>query len=192
MEGSAKFFGDRLAVLITINGGFSHSFKGTGSSRMEGGEEDGDNRGSGMSENPDQLAGGRSGGGEGPDTYSGHHRHSSGMPSGGGGDRQEGSRPMMTGAGGPNLIVKLHLLNSGKDDIKVDLDDFNSVLGDFAVQPETMALAAGQAGDSDPMISRLGFEGTELSVTLTLRYNGQKETQQIILRVKPAAAPAAP
>jgi hypothetical protein len=92
----------------------------------------------------------------------------------------------------PAVIMKLHLTNHGKVAVKVSVPEFKSVLGNFAVRPDTLSLAPGQSAEADPMISRIGFEGTELPVSLTLQRDDQKENQSVILRLIPGAAPLAP
>jgi hypothetical protein len=84
--------------------------------------------------------------------------------------------------------MHLKLENLSSQVVTLDVDDFNSDLGNFAVHPETIALAPGQVSEPDPMISQLGVTSDLIPVTVTLKLNGKKQTQ--VIPVKNIMTPA--
>ena len=117
-----------------------------------------------------------------------------GPPPGGGGERGGGesvpAQPRMMGASGPGLRVQLQLIDQGQPDaqpIAVEIVDFQSPLGDFALKPDRLALVPGQPASPDAVTSRVGVAAAEIPVQLTLSLAGQKEENTILLRA--VAAP---
>jgi hypothetical protein len=160
----------------------------------------------GFAPRPAEMAAGASSGGE-----RGRGRSSGGGPGGrrggmggshGGGERggeTAGARsgdsqpgPKIRPNNAPPLQFRLRLTNHGGDPVDVEVPDFNSALGNFVVQPRKITLPPGASVEADPMTSRLGISGDEISLTVTLRTNGKTETQLLTLRPKPVAPPAAP
>lgn len=88
----------------------------------------------------------------------------------------------------PPVTMHLKLENLSSQVVTLDVDDFNSDLGNFAVHPETIALAPGQVSEPDPMISQLGVTSDLIPVTVTLKLNGKKQTQ--VIPVKNIMTPA--
>jgi hypothetical protein len=88
----------------------------------------------------------------------------------------------------------LRLTNHGKETVEVTFVDCRSELGDFAVQPEKLALAPQQSAEPDSMNSRLGIPTEQLLVTLSLKMGTKTETKTLTLRpTKPAdSSPSAP
>jgi hypothetical protein len=82
----------------------------------------------------------------------------------------------------PPVVMWLQLTSTAGDPLKVEIVDFKSDLGSFAVQPEQVALTPGQSVEAEPMISRLGVTSLEIPVTVTLRLNGKAETHVLTLR----------
>ena len=82
----------------------------------------------------------------------------------------------------PPVMLWLKLTSTAKEPIKVEIVDFKSDLGDFAVQPDHLTLGPGETARPDPMISRLGVTSTEIPVTVSLRINGSKEVRVLTLR----------
>ena len=154
-----------------------------------GGGRHGGGLGGGLS-----VGGMRAGGGYG----GGGGRHRGGGPDGasGGGERPEGVRPMM-GSMGPAELIHLQFTNHGSEQVVLNVVDFVSPLGNFAVQPEKLTLEPGQSVEVEPMSSRLGGSVTEVETTLVLRIAGKIEKKTVVLRAVPGsppepAAPAAP
>ncbi|HTQ31902.1 MAG TPA: hypothetical protein VMI53_11895 [Opitutaceae bacterium] len=85
----------------------------------------------------------------------------------------------------PPVMLWLKLTSAARAPLNIEITDFKSDLGDFAVQPDHVTLAPGESAKPDPMISRLGVTSTEIPVTVSLRINGAKETRVLILRPVP-------
>jgi hypothetical protein len=79
----------------------------------------------------------------------------------------------------PPVTIRLKLVNDGKQVVQVDVSDFNSYLGDFAVQPELLSLAPGQSAEPSPMISQLGVSSDVIPFTITLHQGSKAETRVI-------------
>ncbi len=93
----------------------------------------------------------------------------------------------------PPVTIKLILTNKTKDPVDVEILEVNSDLGNFAVQPSKLTLAADQVGQPDPMFSRLGVTSDEIPVKVTLRVAGKKETKVVAVKSIPVAdQPPAP
>ncbi len=117
----------------------------------------------------------------------GRHR---GGPEGepGGGERPEGARPMM-GSMGPAEMIHLQFTNHGTERVVLNIVDFVSPLGNFAVRPETLTLEPGQSLEVEPMSSRLGGPVTQVEATLVLQVAGKTEKKTVVLRAAPASPP---
>jgi hypothetical protein len=74
------------------------------------------------------------------------------------------------------------LTSTGSDPLNVGIINFDSDLGNFAVQPEQIALPPGQSVEAEPMISRLGVTSLKIPVTVTLQLNGKTETHVLTLQ----------
>ncbi len=129
------------------------------------------------------------GGGDG----SGRGRHGGGQSSDSdneGGGRREGPRPLM-GSMGPTVMIHLRFTNQGPARVELHIVDFVSPFGNFAVQPEKLALDPGQSLETEPMSSQLAGSLAETEATLVLRLADKAEKKIIILHAGPAAAKAA-
>jgi hypothetical protein len=82
----------------------------------------------------------------------------------------------------PPIVMWLQLTSTASDTLTVEIVDFNSDLGNFAVQPEQVALTPGKSVEAEPMISRLGVTSLDIPVRVTLRINGKTETHVLTLR----------
>jgi len=115
-----------------------------------------------------------------------HHGGPEGKP--GGGERPEGARPMM-GSMGPAEMIHLQFTNRGTERAVLNIVDFVSPLGNFAVRPETLTLEPGQSLEVEPMSSRLGGPVTEVEATLVLQVAGKTEKKTVVLRAVLASPP---
>jgi hypothetical protein len=97
-----------------------------------------------------------------------------------------------TFVGNPIPPVTLHLIltNTGPAPVTVSLIDFNSDLGNFALDPDTLALAPGQSAEPTAMVSELGVTADAIPFKVTLKVPGKRETHTVVARVIAAAAPA--
>jgi len=82
----------------------------------------------------------------------------------------------------PPINLWLQLTSTASQPLNIEIIDFKSDLGSFAVQPEQVSLPPGQSVEAEPMISRLGVTSLEIPVTVTLRLNGKTETHVLTLR----------
>jgi len=96
---------------------------------------------------------------------------------------------MLMGSPLPPVTIHLILSNPGTEALTVAVLDFSSDLGNFAVQPETLAIAPGQSAEPTPMVSHLGVSADEMPFKVTLRIGKARETRTFPVKVLPAAAP---
>lgn len=106
---------------------------------------------------------------------------------GGGGGMMGGPR-----AGGPSHTLVVSFANTGVSTVEFTIVDVKSRLGNFAPQPDTLALASGQSGTLYPMRGSLPDDIAELELTIAIRrHDGTTETRVLLLKPDPAAAGAA-
>jgi len=160
MSGNSAFFGGQMNVVVTISRGIG---RGTG------------------------------GGGGGK---------------GGKGDRHQGSKPgdedfsgldndqtmaylmakAAVGSPMPPVTMRLKIENKARQTTAVEVLDFESELGNFAVHPEMLSMAPEQVAEPDPMISQLGVTSDDIPFKVSLKSAGKTETQTIHVKnvlVKP-------
>ena len=82
----------------------------------------------------------------------------------------------------PPVTLHLRIENLLKTTLLVEVLDFNSDLGNFAPQPPILALAPEQVAEPEPMISQLGVTSDAIPVLVTLRMDGKKESQTIMVK----------
>lgn len=164
LRGASTFFTGKLRVEVSISRGRPLA---------------GDERGPG---------GPRGGGG-------GGRRHHGGGGMGGPppGSDDDGERAMRLATSPlPPVTLRVKLENLSKELLDLQVRDVNSDLGNFVVHPDRLALAPGQSAEVDPMVSQLGAVSDELPVTISLRLQGQTETQQVTVKSIAPTAPPAP
>lgn len=98
------------------------------------------------------------------------------------------SAKVAVGSPMPPVTIHLRIQNKSAQTVSVDVSDFDSYLGNFAVQPEVIAASPGQTSEPDPMVSQMGVTSDIIPVTVTLKMNGQKETK--VVQVKNIMTPA--
>jgi len=98
--------------------------------------------------------------------------------------------------GSPLPPVTLHLMltNTGPDEIAVKVIDFDSDLGNFVVDPDTVTIPPGRTAEPTPMVSQLGVSSDEIPFKVRLQLGKASETRTILVRSIPveAATPVAP
>ena len=104
--------------------------------------------------------------------------------------RADAPRPML-GRMTPAVLIHLRFTNHGAEPIALEIVDFKSPLGNFAVQPENLKLDPGQSLETEPMSSLLGDSLAETDATLVLRVAGRDEQKVIVLRAVPGSGGAA-
>jgi hypothetical protein len=106
-------------------------------------------------------------------------------------DYADTDHKVIMGAPLPPVTLHLILTNAGPGTLSVTIDDFDSDLGNFVVDPEVISLAPGETAEPIPMVSQLGVSSDDIPFTVSLIVAGQKETRTI--EVKDVVdAPAAP
>ncbi|BET66241.1 hypothetical protein ASA1KI_11590 [Opitutales bacterium ASA1] len=107
----------------------------------------------------------------------------------GGGSRGEGGR-----RGGPPpdhslgaKAVTLELCNRGSSEVHVEVVDFASKYGNFAVRPRVFVLAAGATMRAEPMLSRIEVVDTVSPLRVRLSCDGEFEEQTLVLRPEVAS-----
>jgi len=124
--------------------------------------------------------------------YSGRHRDG-----GGGGDEGDGSFgdiyyvsqedteeyfiPRMTNSTLPPVALRVRVTNQTRQPVEVQFLECNSALGNFAVRPEKITIAAGEIGSPDPMNSLLGVTSDTIQLKIGLGVAGAKETKVLTL-----------
>jgi len=97
-------------------------------------------------------------------------------------DTSEDTPRTFRGSSMPPVTMRLQLVNTSNAPMSVRIHDVKSDLGNFAVRPERLDLAPGQAGELDPMVSELGVTSDEIPVTLVLVVSGKTESRDLILK----------
>ena len=93
----------------------------------------------------------------------------------------------MLGSPLPPVTLHLILTNRGQDSVTVSMIDFDSEMGNFAIDPETLTLGPGQTGEPTPMVSDLGVSSDSISFKVTLKYGATRETRSFpVVIVAPA------
>ncbi len=96
----------------------------------------------------------------------------------------------MIGSPLPPVTLHLILTNAGADAVTVTISDFESEMGNFAIEPDTLTLAPGQSAEPTSMVSQLGVSSDEIPFKVTLRIGKTRETQTVLARIIQGAAPA--
>jgi hypothetical protein len=96
-------------------------------------------------------------------------------------------------AGNPVPPVTLHLFitNTTAAAITVKLIDFNSDLGNFAIDPDTLTIQPGQVGEPTPMVSDLGVTSDTIPFSVTLKVGSDRESRSVTTHSVLAPADAA-
>jgi hypothetical protein len=86
--------------------------------------------------------------------------------------------------GSPLPPVTLHLIltNTGPDEVSVTIADFDSDLGNFVVDPDTVTIPPGRSAEPTPMVSQLGVSSDEIPFKVSLRLGKARETRTIVVR----------
>ncbi len=185
MDAQAAFFGGTVgieAMLAKSDIEWKNANPADGNSRGGGGVLSGLGGGGG---------GGRRGGGPG----------GGGRRGGGGGEAPAPSdsntiprTAKIPTSNAPPIQLRLRLTNHTDQSLDVEVLDFNSELGNFAVQPEKITVPPNATVEADPMTSRLGVPAVEeIPITVRLRAGGKAgKTEQQIVMLKPRSDEPAP
>ena len=104
--------------------------------------------------------------------------------------------PPIRASNQPPIELRLRLTNHGSTPAVVEVEDFDSALGNFVVQPPKITVPPGESVEAEPMVSRLGVTVEAVPLTIKLRYDHRTEQQVLtLLAVReppPESAPSGP
>ncbi|WP_138223363.1 hypothetical protein [Nibricoccus aquaticus] len=107
---------------------------------------------------------------------------------GGGGPREDPDAQPARGTRArteQNPAVQLHLTltNTSAQPLDIEVLEFSSLLGNFAVHPAKTSIAPGTTATFDPMTSRLGIPQGDLPLKIRLRSLAKTEEQTLTLKI---------
>ncbi len=191
MAGQETFFEGQILAEIKV--GTDGVPDATGAENAGPGGEGRPSRGGGHSQLGVSGGGGGFSGGFGGGGGGGRGRRGGGGEGGGGegGERPTPGPRMGMMAHGRPVMIHLRFTNQGSAPVTLVIDDFVSPLGNFAVRPEQLVLAPGQALETEPMTSQLAGALSEADATLVLRIGAKSEKKTFQLKAvqPPADAP---
>lgn len=87
--------------------------------------------------------------------------------------------------GSPLPPVTLHLIltNTGALPVTVSIIDFDSDLGNFAVDPDHLTIPPGQNAEPTTMVSQLGVGSDVIPFKVTLKLGGATESETVQVKV---------
>jgi hypothetical protein len=101
----------------------------------------------------------------------------------------------MLGSPLPPVTLHLILTNKARNSVTITMVDFDSDMGNFAVDPDTLTIGPGLTAEPTPMVSELGVNSDVIPFKVTLKYGATRETRTIPVSIvrndTDAAAPAA-
>lgn len=172
MRGEGTLLEGKVSALATVTRGFDRGTKGGPAGKRDGGVYD------------DARRNKRDEAGAFTEVYN----------IGGYGDSEEDQKEAMAdymrqararrAAGSPMPPVTLRVLfeNRGTEPMELEVTEVNSDLGNFAVRPPKLTIAAGEKGVLEPMISQLGVTSDEIALKLTVRSGGKKDHQVVVVK----------
>lgn len=101
-------------------------------------------------------------------------------------------RPNMREANNPTVQLRLRLTNHSDATLEVEVLTFQSLLGNFVVQPSKFSIEPGLSVEPEPMASRLGIPEGGLELKIKLRSGGKTEEKILILETQKGAPPPPP
>lgn len=172
MKGEGQLFDGKVGVFATVSRGFERGpgKAGRAGGPREGGLDDASNRGRRGKDDAGIT-----------EVYN----------IGGFGDSEEEQKAAMEeyiriarakraqGSPMPPVTLRVVIENHGTTPIDIEVTDVNSELGNFAVRPTKLTIAAGEKGMLDPMVSQLGVTSDEIPVKVVARIAGKKDTQVV-------------
>jgi hypothetical protein len=96
-------------------------------------------------------------------------------------DYEDSDYKIALGARLPPVTLHLILTNPGSVPLTVGIDDFESDLGNFAIEPDTLTIPAGLTGEPTPMVSQLGVTSDQIEFKVTLVVAKTYETHTIVV-----------
>ncbi|HEY4988317.1 MAG TPA: hypothetical protein VII09_00845 [Opitutaceae bacterium] len=103
-------------------------------------------------------------------------------------DYADNEHKVLVGSPLPPVTLHLILTNNGAGEAAVTMDDFESDMGNFVLDPETLTLAPGQTAEPTPMVSQLGVSSDSIDFKVTLKIGKNRESRTFPVRILPATA----
>ena len=182
MRGEATFLEGKLGALATVSRGFDRGTRSAPGGRGKGGKLGTSGQQEGVYEDASRRK--RDDAGAFTEVYN----------IGGYGDSEEEQKEAMqdymrqararraAGSPMPPVTLKVAFENKGTTPLEIEITEVNSDLGNFAVRPAKLTLAAGEKGVLDPMVSQLGVTSDEIPLKLAIRSAGKKELQVLVVK----------
>ena len=82
----------------------------------------------------------------------------------------------------PPVTLHLILMNAGPDELAVKVVDFDSELGNFVVDPDTVTIPPGRNAEPTPMVSQLGVSSDEIPFKVRLQLGTASETRVVAVK----------
>ena len=158
MEGHAEFFSGSVGVKVTVSRGIGRGYHREKATMLGGGSKF-DSSASSLSED-DKAAEAKS-----KEAYDSYTKA----------DKYIGT-PL------PPVTLHLFVTNKGAAPVTVKLVDFDSELGNFAIDPDTLTLAPGATGEPTAMVSQLGVSADDIPFRVTLKIGTGRETQKVSVK----------
>jgi len=98
-------------------------------------------------------------------------------------DYAENSSKQLLGSPLPPVTLHLVLTNTGAAPVTVGLIDFDSDLGNFALDPDHLTIGPGATAEPTTMVSQLGVSSDVIPIKVTLKLGKTKETQMVQVKV---------
>jgi len=182
MRGEATFLEGKVGALATVSRGFDRGVRPGPGGRGKGGKPGPAGQPEGVYEDGSRRK--RDDAGAFTEVYN----------IGGYGDSEEEQKEAMqdymrqararraAGSPMPPVTLKVAFENKGTTPLEIEIIEVNSDLGNFAVRPAKLALAAGEKGVLEPMVSQLGVTSDEIPLKLAIRSGGKKELQVVLVK----------
>ena len=106
-------------------------------------------------------------------------------------DYTDNNEKALIGSPLPPVTLHLILTNTGAAPLTVEMIDFISDLGNFALDPDHLSIEAGASAEPTTMVSQLGVSNDVMPFKVTLRVGKTKESQTIQVRLIHSGDPAA-
>ena len=98
-------------------------------------------------------------------------------------DYTDNNEKALIGSPLPPVTLHLILTNTGAEPVTVEMIDFISDLGNFALDPDHLTIAAGASAEPTTMVSQLGVSNDVMPFKVTLRVGKTKESQTVQVRL---------
>jgi hypothetical protein len=98
-------------------------------------------------------------------------------------DYAHNDHKVLVGSPLPPVTLHLILTNTGAEPLTVTMIDFESDMGNFAIDPESLTLAPGETGEPTAMVSQLGVSSDVIDFKVTLKVGKDRESRTFQVRI---------